>query len=75
MHWHFDGWTKTSFRLIWYKKLKRTDHLYIREILRLADYKYGYVLVICKVYTYSQSSTPPSFSEYGYGYEWEIFNS
>ena len=41
----------------------------IREDPHLADYGYGYVLVIRKVYAYSWSSAWPDCSDYGYVFD------
>ena len=45
------------------------------EVPHFADYRYGYVLAIWKVGTYSQSSARPDFSDYGYGYVKHGFDS
>ena len=44
-----------------------TLDLFTREVPHFADYGYGYVLVIHKVYLLFQSSALPDFPDYGYG--------
>ena len=46
-----------------------------REISRVADYGYGYVLVMRWVYLYSESFVMPDLPDYGHGYAWDFLRA